>query len=516
MASRGEVERLNLIDVIAWVIVIGFLSFLMAVLWYGESRAANTYHVDEIFADLMAKPYNPTGAGSYGTWVSEEVLFDAENTAGAMGKLWFAEDVSPGLLAEIGAELTPILSGAGQFVGYAGAALMAYQGWKALGCPGATNWCDPAQGLGNQNRPMTLSGVPQNGIMWPDPNQTLPNTGNDAFGGMSEGGDCNNTDSSCVLANKETVDGLILHNQSFPSAYTQPCQRSITTWQSGPWGSSWGVLCKYSTASSCAAGTLCAGTTHNQSCVIQSGDANADSFLVTQASLNSSHQMTQQELQQALQDALIAGQPNANSYLQQAINALSSAYQAGALGDAAMQTAWGQLAQGLLNMLSSAQKTALDSAITNATPAPTPQPNPNPSPGTGTLTDASVTNDVKTGMEETIADQAPGSIALSAGSIAAGTEPPPEVPSDKLDLSTILTTFKNGLTNLPILSWLSSQAPVIGAGSCTVVFSLPDWIGGNITVSFCDYQSTVDSMGNALLAMVGICWTMFMLKGRGD
>jgi hypothetical protein len=73
------------------------------------------------------------------------------------------------------------------------------------------------------------------------------------------------------------------------------------------------------------------------------------------------------------------------------------------------------------------------------------------------------------------------------------------------------------LAALPIVSWLSSSEATVSNANSQLHFvaNLPGH-QENITVDFADYESTLDFMGNALLAMVSLFYTIWLFRGRND
>lgn len=125
-----------------------------------------------------------------------------------------------------------------------------------------------------------------------------------------------------------------------------------------------------------------------------------------------------------------------------------------------------------------------------------------------TLTQKEVQDAVHAGIDDA------GHEAVTLNGIDA---PPPEQPPEKKSLTGVMGNFVSALGNLPLFSWLQGQVPSSG-NECSYI-DLPKGSllgGGYIRVDFADYQSLIDFLGNALLSVVGLCWSMWLFRGRGE
>jgi len=132
------------------------------------------------------------------------------------------------------------------------------------------------------------------------------------------------------------------------------------------------------------------------------------------------------------------------------------------------------------------------------------------------LTNAGLdTADLKTAVEQAIKDkydeQAAAVGALTMPSM--NTEELPSTP-EKLNLTTVLSAFKSQVESLPFFSFLQGMQ-VTASGSSQICVSLPGFMGGgggSYCKSLSDFQSAFDMMGNFLLAMVGVRWTLYLFE----
>ncbi len=97
---------------------------------------------------------------------------------------------------------------------------------------------------------------------------------------------------------------------------------------------------------------------------------------------------------------------------------------------------------------------------------------------------------------------------------------PEELPPDpeKSSLTSVLESYKNNLSTLPIVSLLN-DAQVNISGSSSVLhlpvrfMGIPDT---TITIDFANYESILDMLGGLLLTFVGFDWTIWLFLGRGE
>ena len=100
----------------------------------------------------------------------------------------------------------------------------------------------------------------------------------------------------------------------------------------------------------------------------------------------------------------------------------------------------------------------------------------------------------------------------NGSSIDAGSYTLPE----RRDLPGVLTTFKNAVGSLPLVSWANGFHVTVTGASSLMTLPLPAGMGGPINVDFADYEGVLDTMGNGLYALVGIASVLFLFRGRGD
>lgn len=87
---------------------------------------------------------------------------------------------------------------------------------------------------------------------------------------------------------------------------------------------------------------------------------------------------------------------------------------------------------------------------------------------------------------------------------------------ERRDLPGVLTTFKNAVGSLPLVSWANGFHVTVTGASSMMTLPLPAGMGGPINVDFADYEGVLDTMGNGLYALVGIASVLFLFRGRGD
>ena len=90
---------------------------------------------------------------------------------------------------------------------------------------------------------------------------------------------------------------------------------------------------------------------------------------------------------------------------------------------------------------------------------------------------------------------------------------PPGNPPDKGSVAPILSSYAAGLTQLPLLSFLTDLKTVGASGTCQLCIPLPGLMGGsssNSCINFCQWQTSFDFMGSCLLLITAIRWTMYL------
>ncbi|MBN2515947.1 MAG: DAK2 domain-containing protein [Deltaproteobacteria bacterium] len=104
------------------------------------------------------------------------------------------------------------------------------------------------------------------------------------------------------------------------------------------------------------------------------------------------------------------------------------------------------------------------------------------------------------------------------GNLTLADTPAPTEPGDlpeKTLITTILQTFMGQLETLPVFSMLS-ELELEASGSSVISVSIPGFLGGDssvINIDFSQWQDTFTFMGNLLLAIVGIRWTLYLFEG---
>jgi hypothetical protein len=90
----------------------------------------------------------------------------------------------------------------------------------------------------------------------------------------------------------------------------------------------------------------------------------------------------------------------------------------------------------------------------------------------------------------------------------------PDAP-EKKSLPGVLSTFWEAFENLPVISLLNTFE-VTASGSPVLTLSLPGLLGGDsgtANIDFSQWQDTFAVMGNVLLTIVGIRWTIYLFEG---
>jgi hypothetical protein len=144
-------------------------------------------------------------------------------------------------------------------------------------------------------------------------------------------------------------------------------------------------------------------------------------------------------------------------------------------------------------------------------------------PASASMTKTDYRDAVRDGVEQALLDN-PQSVVVNVppidwGTFSGSAVSAPTSPSDptKKNLTTVMTTFKNAVAALPLISWASGLHVEIAGATSTL--SLPVHVAGfnsNIAVNFHDYESILDFMGNSLLAMVSFAWVLWFFRGRND
>ena len=86
---------------------------------------------------------------------------------------------------------------------------------------------------------------------------------------------------------------------------------------------------------------------------------------------------------------------------------------------------------------------------------------------------------------------------------------------EKKSLPGVLGTFWENFSNLPVISLLNTFQ-VTASGSSTLSLNLPGLLGGSaqtVTIDFAQWQDIFSLMGNILLTIVGIRWTIYLFEG---
>ena len=90
----------------------------------------------------------------------------------------------------------------------------------------------------------------------------------------------------------------------------------------------------------------------------------------------------------------------------------------------------------------------------------------------------------------------------------------PDAP-EKKSLPGVLSTFWEAFENLPVISLLNTFE-VTASGSPVLTLSLPGLLGGDsgtANIDFSQWQDIFAVMGNVLLTIVGIRWTIYLFEG---
>lgn len=118
----------------------------------------------------------------------------------------------------------------------------------------------------------------------------------------------------------------------------------------------------------------------------------------------------------------------------------------------------------------------------------------------------------KTDVQEAVENALGGSEGVDTTGLSA--EALPDAPT-KSDFAGILTTFKNAILALPILSLLT-DFEVEASGSSVITLNIPGFAGGSsqsATIDFSQWESIWLWMGQILLMVTGIRWTMYLFEG---
>lgn len=466
---------IGLVDVVAYCICVGFLSFLLSFFFVSDAGAVNTYGAQGIFAELMQQPI------SIGTW-GEFTVTDGTR----WGSGWLGKNLSYGTLTDAAEKLVPFMNGAAKCWPYVATALTAYQVWVIAGCPGYPAGCQMY--VAPDLHPVGSSPSCPPGSNYCDGGN---NTGNDAMGATSwnlnQVDDLESSDAACVNW---------YNSFACPQGHTCGAGGSGCAGMGNGWGSNWCHEGKRDMTSGLYHWCLYDPTAH----------------LIPHSQ---THTWSDAELANALLQAVNAGNTQAMNFVVAALNAMDAAKRSQLLDDALLNGAWQNLMNALVNALTAGDKTALDNLL-NQTPQPSPPQKPGPGTQPGFPTNPQIQEDVRQGVDQAITDQGTGSVTDTSLSLTIPGAPAPPTPPEKENLPGILDTFKGSLTSLPLLSWLDDQMPSVSSGSPILVLAVPEWLGGDISVDFSEYEGTLTFMGNCLLALVGLGWTMFLLKGRGD
>lgn len=496
-----------------WAWLIGAVVFILLFGFPRISHATTAYSVASWWADSISGPFaNETLLDSRMVDVLGNEIIQAEGLYASSGSWCISEALagvaqtapSAGVVTET---LTAIAQGgasilvrANEIAAVVGIGVMAYQGATAYvnaGCPGLPGGCTSngvqlnTGSVNSPAMPSTTTPIPPGATNWIAPD-------NQSAAGM---GSTSNTYGTCPSCTQVTVVDIETSQSAANTALgggascSAPPDGGYNAGLTPMWSSAWGECYKNSgTAPVVRSVAMFTVTPAIQILVVPAGP------------LRGSHVLTEAELSSAIANGLKSGNVQSVQYLKDILNQMDYLNQNFDSFSPALQTA--------IQNLRKAIEDAANGVVSPPSPAP---PGPNNPPGPNPpLTDKNITEDVRKGVDEALQDQVPPPISIPPGTITAATPPGDITPSEKKNLTSIMDSFKAGLSGLPLLSWLSNQAPSITSGSSSLTFPFPSLVGGPKTVNFADYESSLDFMGNALLSIVGIGWTMFLLKGRGD
>lgn len=86
---------------------------------------------------------------------------------------------------------------------------------------------------------------------------------------------------------------------------------------------------------------------------------------------------------------------------------------------------------------------------------------------------------------------------------------------EKITITSVLNTWWSGFQSLPIVSMFTGLT-VTASGSAVISLPIPAFLGGsstNFTYDFSQHSAVWDFMGNILLMLTGITWTMYLFEG---
>ena len=505
-------EGVGLLEVICYCVVLAFLSVLVSLFLVCEA-GANTYGVDSTFAELLKKPVGgPTGSFGQDFIATWGEIVDSSATGVSRG--WVSEILADGIVAGVAETVIPIVVSGESSASILQSAKALYDIWVTGGCTGHIQGC--TQGAGEYpNAKIPDVGVPSgypvgkwiDSSLWAADGVGPAGANVKGCGGASVninsmgGGYQNCVDQAAAVGCTGGPSGAI-----GCGAYATSCGYAASG-NASCWNSNWWDNCNGATGG--AVGFLC----------IYPGGANAGQIGADMAASNTIGVMktpvNDAQLTQMLTNALANKDAGAMAFAVAAINGMNNAQLAGMMNDANSLAAWSALSNALVAGLSSTQKTNLDNLIN--TPGVAPQPNPY-QPPLGGLTDAGVEADVSKGMSDWVGGQAPPGITVPPGNATIPPSPPSVTPPDKDSITTVLNTWYSSILALPIMSWLSSQTPDWGGGDPIITLPTPELfsLGGGIVIDFSQFESLLQFMGNCLLAIVGVKWTMWFFSGRGD
>lgn len=90
----------------------------------------------------------------------------------------------------------------------------------------------------------------------------------------------------------------------------------------------------------------------------------------------------------------------------------------------------------------------------------------------------------------------------------------PTIPQ-KITITSVITDWWSGFQSLPVISMFTGMS-VTASGSPVISFDIPAFIGGsatNFTYDMSQHESVWSFMGNILLMITGVRWTMYLFEG---
>lgn len=208
---------------------------------------------------------------------------------------------------------------------------------------------------------------------------------------------------------------------------------------------------------------------------------------------------TQSDVETATSDALTNGEPKAKDALEDVMKKVSEAIDSPA--DAltvASPTTVESLKTDLKSAVTDVQKTSMDTASTANDAQKT----------YGQAASGTSKTDIKSALKETLDD----GVAVTGPALSGETIP--SLP-EKVTITSILTTWWAGFQQLPIVSLFTGMS-VTASGSPILSFTIPGFMGGSSTsfsYDFSQHESVWSFMGNILLMLTGITWTIYIFEG---